>query len=326
MTCPKGPVEESYDFFNNFDTYEKLLEPPKNESHYGVGEKGCIPFLKESNILFRNIRPYAICRHFKYMYKSLIFDKSELESDEKNDFDFLNYWLNDKLRNNSNDNSTCVDEFFKKMETNDKEFFNSNTSLEGKFRNIYPNNFENMKILFDLYNIKKEIYRVITSIDNRATKCNECSEYIKKCRKSYMEGINNCVGACNGFYAGLIQFKNACNDSFSSFTYALNEDEYNELLQLPDPYVYLEHKKIPLKSITGTTISVLLFGLIYMLKSSNVFAAFRKILMEKIQGRKSLEINANERKEESISRISEFENIISDRGKYSIGYYSSRNT
>ncbi|SBT55641.1 PIR Superfamily Protein [Plasmodium ovale wallikeri] len=325
MTCPKGPREESYDFFNNFDTYEKLLEPLKKESHYVVGEKGCIPFLKGSNTLLRNIRPYAICRHFKYMYKSLILDKSKSESDKKNDFDFLNYWLNDKLRNNSNDNLTCVDEFFKKMETNDKEFFNSNTSLEGKFRNIFPDNFENMKILFDLYNIKKDIYSVITSTDYSVTKCKGCSEYIKQCRKSYMDGINNCVGDCNGFYEGLIQFKNSCKNDFISFTHALNEDEYNELLQLPDPYVYLEHKKIPLKSITGTTISFLMFGLIYMLKSSNVFAPFRRILMEKIQGRQSFDIIGNEQKE-PISLISEFENTMSDGGKYNIGYYSSRNS
>ncbi|SBT00215.1 PIR Superfamily Protein [Plasmodium ovale curtisi] len=320
--CPKWSNNSMYAFFDNIDDYDSILENAETitavkdvsieeisfeeylifDDEYlcpGVKSLSCETLLN-NDISSQYRSPHIICEQFKFMYHSVITvkERSHKKEVKENDYLFLNYWLNDKLSTNSLKSSFSVKDFYKQLQKINKTYF-SNKSLEEKLNNIESYHLENMKILLDLYKIKNEIYRKITD-PVFTNKVESCLPYKRKCNIKYRDGIINCRDGCDDFHNALKQFK--YHDS-----------------------VIKEYSKEKLKSITTVSFLVPVFGLFFMLISSNMFLPIQNFLLEKIKNTKNKLFTVEERENELLSYTSYNNNRINDEEDYNIGYYSVRN-
>ncbi|SBT54288.1 PIR Superfamily Protein [Plasmodium ovale wallikeri] len=345
--CPKWSNNSMYAFLDNIDEYESILENAETinavkevsiedkifEEYLIIDEYLChddkeisCETLLNDDISSKYRSPHIICEQFKSMYHSLITMKetSDVKKVKENDYLFLNYWLNDKLSTNSLKSSFSVKGFYKKLQEMDKIYF-SNESLEKKLNNIESYHLENMKILLDLYKIKDKIYRIISE-GKLTDKNSSWLEHKNERNKKYKEGIIKCHDGCNNFYNALKQFK--CIYEYTMNLQYRHQDhsQYKELFELPDhDSVIKEYSKEKLKSITTASFLVPVFGLLFMLMSSNMFLPIQNFLLEKIKNTKNKLFTVEERENELLSYTSYNNNRINDEEDYNIGYYSVRN-
>ncbi|SBT00909.1 PIR Superfamily Protein [Plasmodium ovale curtisi] len=309
-------------FLDNIDEYEPILENAEKitavkevsideisfEEYLIIDDEYPCPDVKtfscetllNDDISAQYRSPHIICEQFKFMYHSVITmkDRSHKKEVKENDYLFLNYWLNDKLSTNSLKSSFSVKDFYIQLQEINKTYF-SNKSLEEKLNNIESYHLENMKILLDLYKIKNKIYRIISE-GELPNKNSSWLEHKNECNKKYKEGIIKCRDGCNDFYNAIKQFK--YHDS-----------------------VIKEYSKEKLKSITTASFLVPVFGLLFMLMSSNMFLPIQNFLIEKIKNTKNKLFTVEERENELLSYTSYNNNRINDEEDYNIGYYSVRN-
>ncbi|SBT83022.1 PIR protein [Plasmodium ovale] len=337
----------AYAFFDNIDDYESILENAETitavkevsieviiSEKYPIlegylchddKEVSCETLLNDAiSSQFRYA--HIICEQFKSMYRSLITIKetSTIINVKENDYLFLNYWLNDKLSTNSLKSSFSVKDFYKKLQEMDKIYF-SNNSLEEKLNNIESYHLENMKILLDLYKLKNKIYRIISE-GELTNKNSSWLEHKNERNKKYKEGIIKCHDGCNDFHNALKQFKCIYEYSMNLEYHPQDHSQYKELFELPDHYsVIKEYSKEKLKSITTVSFLVPVFGLFFMLISSNMFLPIQHNLLEKIKNAKNKLFTVEEREKELLSYTSYNNNRINDEEDYNIGYYSVRN-
>ncbi|SBT83191.1 PIR protein [Plasmodium ovale] len=337
-----------YAFFDNIDDYDSILENVETitavkdvsieeisfEEYLIFDDEYLCPDVKSlscetllnDDISSQYRSPHIICEQFKFMYHSVITvkERSHKKEVKENDYLFLNYWLNDKLSTNSLKSSFSVKDFYKQLQKINKTYF-SNKSLEEKLNNIESYHLENMKILLDLYKIKNKIYRIITE-GELSKKNSSWLEHKNERNKKYKEGIIKCHDGCNDFYNALKQFK--CIYEYTMNLQYRHQDhsQYKELFELPDhDSVIKEYSKEKLKSITTASFLVPVFGLLFMLMSSNMFLPIQNFLLEKIKNTKNKLFTVEERENELLSYTSYNNNRINDEEDYNIGYYSVRN-
>ncbi|SBT55353.1 PIR Superfamily Protein [Plasmodium ovale wallikeri] len=342
MTCEtKKPNKESYEFFENFDYYVDHAE--KAESINSVEEidvdedadfyeEMCL--LADTKVSCNAILNYDIsdkiqfsnklCKKFKKIYNKLssrntMKKKSgELGND---DSAFLNYWLNDKLRDNNNDLAVCVKEFYQVLRKMDGEYFKIKT-LEDKLYNMTKHDFENIKKLYELYNIKKKISGIIGG-DTEIMKDGSCSMYADECYRKYREVIINCHDGCTDFFNALIDFKNKYKDEIVAFANTTNSCSSSELSELPSyEYVLKEHKSEPFKKIITLPVLFPLLGLFFTFIFSDTFTPFRQHVLGKIKRTKYILFDDGEIDSELLSYTSDNYYRIGDQQEYNISYYS----
>ncbi|SBT84410.1 PIR protein [Plasmodium ovale] len=267
--------------------------------------------------------PHIICQQFKSLYRSLITirENSQTRKVEENDYLFLSYWLSDKLSANSLESSFCVKDFYRSLQKMDKIYFKSK-SLEEKLINIESYHLENMKILFDLYKIKNKIYSIISE-GELTNKNDSCLKFKRECDRKYKEGIIKCRYGCHDFHSALKQFKCIYENTMKHQYRHTDHLQYKELFELPDhDSLVKEYSREKLKSITTMSFLVPVFGLFFLLISSNLFSPYRHYLLDKIKGAKNALFNVEERRKELLSYTSDNDSRIIDEGEYNIGYYS----
>ncbi|SBT30678.1 PIR Superfamily Protein [Plasmodium ovale wallikeri] len=346
--CSKWPSGHMYAFFDDFNKYEDMVKKAEEittlrEINYekDILDDNEILFLDEicfsektdvscNSLLNDNIsskiqNPHIICEKFKYLYDWLIGVKkqSQFQPDE-NDYIFLNYWLNDKLRANSLNSSFYVKDFYAALQKMDKTYF-TNQSLQEKLNNIESHDLENMNILFDLYKAKSEIYSKIT--DHVITnKVESCLPYKRECNIKYREGIINCRVGCNDFHHALKQFKCLYEKDLAPYKDDKDDLQYKKLFELPDQdSVIKEYRRGQFRRITTTSFLVPVFGFLLLLISSNKFSPFRHYLLEKLKSTKNVLFSVEERENKLLSYASDSDSNIMDEEDYNIGYYSVRN-
>ncbi|SBT73918.1 PIR protein [Plasmodium ovale] len=232
MKCDtKKPNKESYGFFEEFDYYEGIVKNAENinsvVTHFNLEnpeeymcdeiEKSCYYFLIH-DIASTNESPDIICEQFKRIY-NILTKRTRTEIDsikyKNNDYAFMNYWLNDKLSGKNNDFPICVKKFYQELMKMDEKYFKIKT-LEEKLYNMEKRDLENMKNLYQLYNIKNKISTAIseeTSTGNNAS----CLTYTKECYTKYKDAVFNCRDDCIDFYDALKSFKNKYEKDLSGF-------------------------------------------------------------------------------------------------------------
>ncbi|SBT84318.1 PIR protein [Plasmodium ovale] len=309
-----------------FDQYapkeRSTVQSSESESH-------CDSFLSD-HIFTHIISPKDFCKKFKRLYNIIINisrkGKTNGEFDQ-NDCAFLNYWLNDKLRGANSDPTICVKTFYQKLKSAKDTFLNS-TLLETKLYNIEKHDLENMRKLYDLYNIKNNVSEVIAKeIGNEESV--SCLTYTKECFGKYRDAIINCRDGCSHFYSVLTEFKKKFEEELSPYTEKSISCKYKELFELPDYGVVIkEHESV--KIIRNTTISVLfpVFGIFLMLINSDTLIPISQQVLEKIKSTKNMLLGARERSNELLSLLSytsDNDNIYGDHEEYSIRYYSIGN-
>ncbi|SBT01726.1 PIR Superfamily Protein, partial [Plasmodium ovale curtisi] len=336
-----------YAFFDKIDNYTDVLDKAEKitstkviNTHkdtisleddildgvcYDNVEVSCNSLLND-DISLKYQSPHIICQQFKYLYRSLITMKeiSPIIQVEENDYLFLSYWLSNKLRINALTSTFCVKDFYRTLQEMDFIFF-SNELLGEKLKNIESYHLDNMNILLNLYKIKNEIYSII-SAGELTNKMDSCLEYKKECNIKYREGIINCRDGCNDFHNALKLFKCIYENYLGGYKDNKDDSQYNELFKLPDhDSVVKEYRAGQFRKITTTSFLVPLFGLFFMLISSNKFSPYRHYLLEKIKSSKNEWFSVDERENELLSYPSDIDSKIIDESDYNIGYYSARN-
>ncbi|SBS99031.1 PIR Superfamily Protein, partial [Plasmodium ovale curtisi] len=141
--------------------------------------------------------------------------------------------------------------------------------LEEKLNNIESNHLENMKIFFDLYKAKNETYRKITE-PVLTNKVEYCLPYKRECNIKYGEGIINCCVGCSDFYKVPKQFKCLYENGLATYKDDKDDLQYKKLIELPGyDSVIKEYRRGQFRRITTTSFLVPLFGLLFLLISSN---------------------------------------------------------
>ncbi|SBT55383.1 PIR Superfamily Protein [Plasmodium ovale wallikeri] len=335
MTCSEEPKIGDYEFFKRFDYYNdrakvaeeiNVLEITDEDICTDEIENSCYFFLL--NDIFPEIQStHIICEQFKKIYNLLSNSKIGKEDGklENDDYSFMNYWLNDKIRGTHTNLPMCVNDFYQKLkEVNKKDYFKIIT-LDNKFYSMTKNDLDNMRKLYDLYNIKDKISESITE-EFTEEKSLSCLKYTKECYRKYKEAIINCQGNCLHFYSLIKEFKSKYKNDLSDSAKSSLSCKSAELFELPNYGVVLkEHESV--RIIRNGTLSVLLplLGVFLMFKYSDKFTPFSQYILEKIKRRKNILFGEEEGDNELLSYTSDDDSSIYNNGEYNISYYNVRN-
>ncbi|SBT72586.1 hypothetical protein POWCR01_000036100 [Plasmodium ovale] len=267
---------------------------------------------------FENSSVENICKDFFYMYKYLheYYYLRDFKSTLTNeDFDFLNYWLNVKLKGENSNASICIDEFNRKIKVEVENIITNKIKLEKSLHVIDHDNLENMEILYELYNTKQKIIDIMFDLNNTEDKKDLCKNYTETCYDKYMKGMNKCLYGYDDFYKVLKLFERDYKYLIEEVTDESGKCKSNDLFRLPENDVVLEAKQRRIMRINiSSSPLILLF-----------FTPFGPFLRKKINTVKNRWMNADEYESEFLSLPTDIEDNISDNGEYNIGYYSETN-
>ncbi|SBT74453.1 PIR protein [Plasmodium ovale] len=299
----------------------------------GIQDNNIDPSLKENCNFSSNDKICSqipssdkICVQFKHIYQSLsgtLEDSGQKSRPLKeDDFVFLNYWLNNKLKSHNNYPSVAVADFFKELKSKNNEFF-TDVSFENKFSDIDPGKLENMRTLYELYNFTRKIHNTIIE-DNEKSKSGLFLQYIDECKKKYVDAIINCSNDCPSFFNSLKDFKNKHKSELSKHNEFLRKHQFNESFELPDYDIILqehrksiaEHFNFIVKAPLLIPIFVLLFIFIFFYK----FTTFGQFVRSKIKRIKNMFTNTDDTENEIMSHYSDYDSNILDQEEYKISY------
>ncbi|SBT02587.1 PIR protein [Plasmodium ovale] len=177
--------EESYDFFNLMDEYnqddeETLERGVQTDPSY---KKLC----KFNGDAFsgKEAEYETICAKFKYLNFLLFEGTIEQTSKLNYHSEYMNFWLNYKLKSINNFN-VCAENFFQELKRHDPTF---NPEDKIKITNINDNNLTLMTEIYNLYSSYIEINKMIKNPFRDLT---QCSLYSKKCVQKYDNAIKKC--------------------------------------------------------------------------------------------------------------------------------------
>ncbi|CAI7718678.1 hypothetical protein PVPAM_050007100 [Plasmodium vivax] len=326
MPCVKA--KSKYTFCINSPHYNELLEYVKNNKSKGekIENINCTS-LPTSMTFSENSSAQDICKEFTLLYISFVKYRATGTYLDKifsfGDCDFLNFWLNDKLRESVKEsNKIDVIGFYKEIKNKNPDLFSHNEDLEDYMKIIDPKILENMKLLYDLYYYQRKILNMLLDEDYTDPKNNQCSVYTKHCHEKYVTAINRCYGIYDEFYKSLNDFKSTYDIVIKQGT----EDKYNckgsDHFRLPeyDPVLEREQKKImQIQGLSSFLMLILTFPLIYK------FTPFGPFLQEKIKKVKNMWKSPKKNKEKLLSSPMDIGNNISDNVKYKLAYNSVTN-
>ncbi|SBT55822.1 PIR Superfamily Protein [Plasmodium ovale wallikeri] len=325
MTCKKGTNKESYEFCINAPYYQMLVQLFIERKTEVENVKNCDNFSSDK-ILSQNSSATQICKEFKFLYKSLskyrggkITEDDPFSEDDRN---FLNYWLNDKLRNNNKDLSICVRETYDEIKNKDVTFFSKHRELENYLHVIDPDILENIKILYELYNAKQKIIDIMLNQDDSINKENLCQDNLENCHKKYRDGMNNCLNGYYDFYKALKLFEKDYKHLIEKVPDESEKCKYSEYFRLLEYDPVLEENQRRTRTYKIMSAPLLMLLAIPLLYKYTPFGPF---LRSKIRMINDKWMNMNKNESELLSEFPDVEDNISDNGEYSLGYYSVTN-
>ncbi|SBT57356.1 PIR Superfamily Protein [Plasmodium ovale wallikeri] len=275
--------------------------------------------LSTSMTFSNNIRAEDICQEFKFLHKSLrenpMGGTTVNEKFSDYDCDFLNFWLNDKLRKSVNNGLIQIKEFYKEIKNKDETFFSKTNDLEEYLYVIDSNVLENMKLLYNLYDNAVKIISIINTqnyIDAKEKNKDQesCSVYKKEFDENYKKAMDRCFNSNDNFYSALKNFKDGykiITEPSSNESNACNPREFS---------FFPEYDPIPEKEKRIMTIKI---------SSTLSFTPFGPFLRAKINMVKDRWMNPDKNGDELLPLSTDIEDIISDNENYNIGYYSETN-
>ncbi|SBS92193.1 PIR Superfamily Protein [Plasmodium ovale curtisi] len=364
MPCKKVTGKEIYSFCINSPYYEALLKHVKDKNSDVKKEEKC-NILPTSMSSFNNENAKDICQNFKFLYKS--FSTSSGGRTSKNDIftdydcDFLNYWLNEKLRENFSDDSNYVKEFYEQIKEQDGTVFSDHEELGNYIHVINLDIFENMKYLYDLYDNSRNILNMMrgqdypeekktnkekaievkaseenaieenaideNAIDENAIdekeneKQKSCSDYTEDCSTKYKKAMDKCLNDNDDFYKALKDFKISYNIAVEQETQDLRNSKSSQYFHLPNYDPVLEKQR---NIMAGKILSapLIMSFVIPLLYKYTPFGPFFRAKAKIIKNRW---INPDKNESELLILSTDNEDNISENGEYNIGYYSGTN-
>ncbi|SBS95805.1 PIR Superfamily Protein [Plasmodium ovale curtisi] len=324
---PKN-VTGIYDFCRNSPYYQMVVENIKRFKELQAQDAqkikdACNSFSNDA-CSFENPSGNEICTNFFCMYKFLNEAYREQDSNSiltHEDFDFLNFWLNVQLKGKDIDASNCISEFEKAIETQDQDFIYSKNKMEKRFHVIDPGNLENMELLYELYDSKRNILNMMRVKDYSNDEHKTCSYYTQKCDENYRKAMDKCINGNADFYESLKDFK---------ISYVVIEEEPQDLkdcksspyFHLPKYDPVLERKQRNIMAGKILSAPLILSFVIPLLYKYTPLGPF---IRTKINIVKNGWMNSDESGRELSSLPTDIEENISNNGEYNIGYYSGTN-
>ncbi|SBS95690.1 PIR protein [Plasmodium ovale] len=312
---------DKYKFCTNTNYYEGLLQYIKVKKDDVTNEGNCDDIILDVNFN-ENVTAKDICQEFMIIYKyfSVFRGEKTPESDPFSlyDCDFLNYWLNCKLRESANDGSINVKKFYEKIKEKNNNFFSKTNNLDEYLYDIDLIVLENMKLLYNLYDKAIKIISIINTQYYTDRERNEaqksCSEYTKKCDENYKKAMDMCFNINDDFYNALKNFKDGYKIITEPSSNESNVCNSSEFYYFPEYDGVLEKKKNAIK--ISSTFLVLSFALPLIYK----YTPFGPFLRANINRVKNKWMNSDEYGSELSSLPIDFEDNISDNEEYNIGY------
>ncbi|SBT54980.1 PIR Superfamily Protein [Plasmodium ovale wallikeri] len=344
-----------YKFCRNYPYYGMMVENMKKVEVSSEIIKACKSFTSDI-CSSGDSTAEKICKDFFCMYKFLneVYRKPNNNSIlTHEDFDFLNYWLNVKLKSKSSDISTCISKLDEEIGNMVEYFISSKKTLGKSLYVIDPGNLENMELLCELYNNERNILNMMRGQDypdegmtNEKTleekkeceenECEEkeseekesevkekkkqksCSDYTEDCSTKYKKAMNKCLNDNDDFYKALKDFKFSYNISVEQEPQDLRNCKSTQYFHLPNYDPVLEKQR---NIMAGKILSVSLI-LSFVIPLLYKYTPFGPFLRTKINMVKDRLMNPDENESELLLSSTDIEDNIYDNGEYNIGYYS----
>ncbi|SBS91202.1 PIR protein [Plasmodium ovale] len=312
-----------YEFCRNSPYYEMVVENIKKVENVQKLENACKSF-SDNACSNEKLTGEEICKKILYMYKFLneLYHKLDPKSTITNeDLDFLNYWLNVKLKDKSNNTSLCISKFIEAINNLGEDFISKEINLEKHLKVIDRDNLENMELLCELYDTKQKIFDIMLKIDYSNNGKTLCPEYTERCHKRYREGMDKCLNDYDDFYKALKRFKYYYKHGIEKETDTSGYCYNSEYFRLPeyDPIQEKQRNIMAGKILSAPLILSFVIPLLYK------YTPFGPFLRAKTKMIKNRWINPDKNESELLLSSTDIEDNISDNGEYNIGYYSGRN-
>ncbi|KMZ77310.1 hypothetical protein PVIIG_06118 [Plasmodium vivax India VII] len=190
----------------------------------------------------------------------------------KKDSNFVNYWLNYKIRESKLNGSVCVNKFSQGMEQQCVETLKLNYSSDFIYH-IDEEDFQKMKLLYILY----ENYSILNKLINNST-----SEEPKllldpsnNCYDNYKKARNMCYDKNNKFCQKLEKFKSKY-EALYTILETKDEEFSKNFKRLPED----ENSKIISTATIGSVVGLIpLFGVLYRVSKLNIkFRIYKYII------------------------------------------------
>ncbi|SBS92386.1 PIR protein [Plasmodium ovale] len=321
MTREKEKAKNIYKFCVNSHYYETLVQYVNDNNAEVKKEENCNNIIVD-NLLHENVSTEVICKEFKYLHKSFgkYHDKEIFPKGTFTDYDcnFLNYWLNDKLRKKVSDGTNHIKFFYEQIKEKEKTFYCDNNEMEEYMHVIDPEILENMKILYELYHTKQKILDIMLKQDNSNSGKELCPQYTKKCHETYIEGVYKCLNGYEDFCKELKYFEEGYKYLTKEKTDESGHCKVSEYFLLPDYGSVLEKQRriLTIKILSSPLIMSFVIPLLYK------YTPFGPFLRAKTKMIKNRWMNPDKNKRELLLSSTDIEDNISDNGEYNIGYYS----
>ncbi|CAI7722623.1 PIR protein [Plasmodium vivax] len=216
-----------YGFFEYIQTYIHYTEEAENSNHLDNFKSSCdfLSGAKEDTCLTLSC---LNCQKFLFLLKLMRAMKGKVL--HTSDYGFLNFWLNRRLRINDINIPICAKEFYKQLSSKDTDV-KAEYELNFKLNDINNDIFENMNILYNLY----ENYYKIYSDTKTKVECKgkvSCIQHIEACFKEYKKGIIKCPDEQPYFCKELKRFKDKY-ELIKDISSPFNDFSFSELKELP---------------------------------------------------------------------------------------------
>ncbi|SBT32566.1 PIR Superfamily Protein [Plasmodium ovale wallikeri] len=207
MGCSYEVDEEKYEFFIHIDDYIKYddLEVRNEEIHsYNLNFNFIQEHYKQHGIKKdddeQKIQKLTeMFKKFVYLCESLFNRNGGTTFNDNYDIDFLNYWLNSRIREIDSD-TICKEDFFKNFMVHNRSK-GKLIELNGKIHDI---NESELKKLDALYTLHKFYNKIISSLDSKKE---EVIKHANYCVKQYATVKDNCPDNRTNFCDKLNSFQ-----------------------------------------------------------------------------------------------------------------------
>ncbi|SCA59980.1 Plasmodium vivax Vir protein, putative [Plasmodium vivax] len=319
MCSPEGPEEESYAFFENVVDYIKKGKSDESNAESQNAQSNCNSFMISYGHYFTEQKTAKIiCEQFIKLYYSLNKLNCNLNRGlkNKNCSDFLNYWVNFKLKESIKNEDYTVRNVYDHLESQITGTGEFGTDLVC-IHNINMNDLNKMNILYSLYDKYTDIDGILenrTSGDTKlllshSTAC--CTDYLEAnyiCNGGNDNNNNNHSKFCTQLKKFETTYANLYNRVDGNGSEYINN--FKRLAQCKDTNVIST-------ALVGTTV-----GLVPLLVGLYKFTPLRQLINSN-KGKLTQGYRNNDDEMRNIMLMDQgSENISSQQGTYNIKYHS----
>ncbi|CAG9485706.1 unnamed protein product [Plasmodium vivax] len=282
-------ASDYYQIFNDIQKYVHYSDFSENDGVLDRFKPACDKLLESTDHSFL-VPTLLDCQ--KILYMIMLIKSSSGNMLNNINCKFLNFWINAKLKKYKQDKPICVRTLYIKLTAINGQIEDDN--LLKNLNNIDNNIFENVNILYKLYEFYYKIYKKT----NDSISCNGefCKQLTDSCFNEYKKGIINCPNDQSEFCRLLKQFESQYkllkNKSSPSRDFNISE-----LIKLPTyEEVAKEFGIIDWEDIIIKIFYILgpMFGIMLISLCFNKFNPFGQVPCNKLRGQNKKKHNLHD--------------------------------